>query len=50
MDPGKPLTTAERAGERAVRIARKALFLLLAVIFGSIGLLLPETEFHSIAA
>jgi hypothetical protein len=39
MDRGKPSTTAERAGERAV--ARKALiFTILAVIFGFIGLLL----------
>jgi hypothetical protein len=41
MDRGKPSTTAERAGERAVRIARNALiFAILAVIFGLIGLLL----------
>jgi hypothetical protein len=41
MDQGRTLTTAERAGERAVRIARKALiFAIWAVIFGLIGLLL----------
>jgi hypothetical protein len=40
MDRGKPSTTAERAGERAVLIARKAhIFAVLAAIFGLIGLL-----------
>ena len=41
MHQGRPSTTAERAGERAVRIARKALiFAVWAVTFGLIGLLL----------